>query len=225
MELEDITILLNNLKPQVIVSAIHGNFSAQIDAHHRMIAWIMKNPCKLIYISSSNVFDNFHNYPSYEYDKTFSDSIYGHLKIKIENALLRLPNKKHVIARLPMVFGASSPRVQEIKALHSFQQPIEVFPNVVMNVTNISKVTQQIHYIINQSRRGIFHLGSTDLTHHNDLIQDICKKLELKHPLFKQVYNSNNDRYLAVLPRDNMLPKNLQITVQEVIDTIDLSAN
>ncbi len=225
MELEDISILLDSLKPEVIITAIRGDFNAQVDAHLRIIAWIMKNPCKLIFISSSNVFDNFHNYPSYEYDKTFSESVYGRFKIKIENALLRLPTKKYVITRLPMVFGAGSPRIQEIKTLHKLQEPIEVFPNVVMNVTNISKLTQQLHYIINQNKKGVFHLGSTDLIHHNDLIIDICTKLELENPLFKQVYDSNDDRYLAVLPKDNILPKNYQITVQQVIDTLLLKSD
>jgi len=40
--------------------------------------------------------------------------------------------------------------------------------------------------------------------------------------MFKQVFDSNNDRYLAVLPKDNILPKNLQITTKEVIDSIVL---
>ena len=225
MELEDIGILLDRLKPEIIVTALRGNFNAQVDAHFRIINWITKHSAKVIFLSSSNVFDNFHNYPSYEYDKTFSESVYGRFKIKIENALLRLPTSKYAIARLPMVFGATSPRIQEIRALHDLQEAIEVFPNVVMNATNISKLTQQIHFMINQNKSGVFHLGSTDLIHHNDLIAEICKKLELDDPLIKQVYDSNDDRYLAVLPRDNMLPPNLQITIKEVIDTLLLSSN
>jgi len=222
MELEDISILLDNLKPTVIVSAIRGNFNAQLDAHRRIIQWLQKNRSKLIFLSSANVFDTFSNYPSYEYDKTLSDSVFGRLKIKIENALMRMPTHKYVIARIPMIFGASTPRVQELKTLHELQAPIEVFPNVIINATSISKLTQQLHYIINRSKKGIFHLGSTDLIYHLDLITEICDILGLEQPSFKQVFDSNNDRYLAVLPKDNMLPKNLQITTKQVIDSIVL---
>ncbi|MBQ4819250.1 sugar nucleotide-binding protein [Aquimarina sp. MMG016] len=220
MELEDISILLDNLKPTVIISAIRGNFNSQLDMHQRIIEWIKKHKSKLIFISSANVFDSFSNYPSYEYDKTLSESVFGRFKIKIENALMRLPTHKYVIARVPMVFGAGTPRIQELKTLHDLEAPIEIFPNVILNVTSISKLTQQMHYIINRGKKGIFHLGSTDLIYHFDLIKEIFDKLELNDPIFKQVYDSNNDRYLAVLPKDNMLPKNLQITTQEVIESV-----
>ncbi|MDH7445640.1 sugar nucleotide-binding protein [Aquimarina sp. 2201CG14-23] len=220
MELEDISILLDNLKPTIIVSAVRGNFNAQLDAHQRIIQWIQKHRCKLIFLSSANVFDTFSNYPSYEYDKTLSHSVFGRLKIKIENALMRLPTHKYVIARVPMIFGSSTPRVQELKTLCDLKAPIEVFPNVIINATSISKLTQQLHYIINRSKKGVFHLGSTDLIYHLDLITEICDMLQLEDPTFKQVFDSNNDRYLAVLPKDNLLPKNLQITTKQVIDSV-----
>lgn len=163
------------------------------------------------------MFDAFTNYPSYEYDKTLSISVYGKFKTKIENALLRLPNKKYVIARLPMVYGAGSPRVEELKILNDLNEPIEVFPNVVTNATSITRFTQQMHYIINRDLTGVFHLGSTDLIHHSELIEDICKQLKLKDPLFKSVFDSNDDRFLALLPKDNLLPQNLQISILDVV--------
>lgn len=220
MELEDISILLDNLKPSIIITALRGNFNSQLDAHQRIIQWIQQNKSRLIFISSANVFDSFSNYPSYEYDKTLSESVFGRFKIKIENALMRLPTNKYVIARVPMVFGATTPRIKEIKTLYDLKAPIEVFPNVIINVTSISKLTQQIHYIVNRNKKGIYHLGSTDLIYHLDLIKEICDTLELDEPIFKQVFDSNNDRYLAVLPRDNKLPKNLQTTTNEVVNSV-----
>ncbi|QED37062.1 sugar nucleotide-binding protein [Antarcticibacterium arcticum] len=214
---ENIEILLENLKPTVIISAIRGNFNSQVHTHFAIIDYILKNDCKLIFISSANVFDAFTNYPSYEYDKTLSQSVYGRFKIKIENALLRLPNHKYAILRLPMVFGANSPRIIEIKNKIEYGQALEVFPNVVVNATEIGKITQQVHYIINRKKQGVFHLGSNDLTHQHDLITDIAEILGFKNPLLKQVFDSNYDRFLAVLPKDNLLPKNLQVSIQDVI--------
>ena len=217
-ELNAIKVLLDTIKPSIIISSVRGNFNSQIQLHLDIINWILKKPCKLIFLSSSNVFDNFSNYPSYEYDKTFSESVYGRFKIKIENALLRIPNKKYALLRIPMIYGHGSVTIKEMKLHHRLKAPIEVFPNVIINATTISRVTQQIHYIINRNRKGIFHLGSTDLIHHNDLVTAICKELKLKNPIFKQVFDSNNDRYLAVLPKDNKLPNSSLFTIDQVIE-------
>ncbi|MDR5590156.1 sugar nucleotide-binding protein [Christiangramia sp. SM2212] len=218
METENIEILLENLRPDVIISSLRGGFEAQISTHFSIINHILKYNSKLIFISSANVFDAFTNFPSYEYDKTLSQSIYGRFKIKIENALLRLPNHNYNIVRLPMVFGKASPRVKQIKTILDLGEPLEVFPNVVINATEILKVTQQIHYIINRNKQGVFHLGSSDLTHQKDFIEELCEELGYENPLFKNVYDSNYDRFLAVLPKDNKLPANLQITVHQVIE-------
>lgn len=220
VERESISILLENLRPNIIISAFRGNFDAQVHAHMEIISYLLKNKnTKLVFLSSANVFDAFTNYPSYEYDKTLSQSVYGRFKIKIENALLRLPNNKYVIGRLPMVYGANSPRVLEIKRQIKENEHIEVFSNVVVNATSEGRLTQQIHYIINRNRQGVFHLGSNDLIHHNDLVLEICEKLGEKDPLLKNVYDSNFDRFLAVVPKDNLLPKNLQISIQEVVSS------
>lgn len=216
-ETETISLLLEELAPDLIISAIRGDFAAQTHIHFEIIAYLLKFQKKLIFISSANVFDVFTNYPSYEYDKTLSDSIYGRFKIKIENALLRLPNPLYNIVRLPMIYGHNSPRVKELKVLHDLKEPIEVFPNVVINANTHDKFAQQMHYIINRELEGVFHLGSKDLMHHKELVYDILKGLHLENPIFKNVYNSNEDRYIAVIPKANILPKNLQITIDEVI--------
>ena len=218
LETELPSTLLDEVDPDIIISATRGDFHAQLEAHIVLIDHVIRRKKKLMFLSSANVFDAFTNFPSYEYDKTFSYSKYGHFKIKIENALLRLPNELYSILRLPMIFGKNAPRLKEIKTLYDLKEPIEVFPNVVLNATSIQKFTQQVHYIINRELNGVFHLGSEDLIHHNELIDKFCHRLRYEDPHFKQVYNSNDDRLIAVIPRDNKLPENYQITIDEVVD-------
>ena len=222
VEQDDVIEIIEAIKPSVIISALRGDFNAQIIAHQHIAAYISLNKCKLLFFSSANVFDAYSKYPSYEYDKTLSNSVYGHFKIKIENMLLRLPKRKVVILRLPMIFGPQSPRIRDIKELMILKKPIEIFPNLIMNVTTDSKVTQQVHYIINRKKYGIFHLGSTDLVHHDEFIEDIAKKLQLVKPNYKYVYTTNNDRYLAVLPKENLLPKHLQIVSSEILEELEV---
>jgi dTDP-4-dehydrorhamnose reductase len=217
VEEDDVVEILEATKPTIIISALRGDFHAQITAHQHITEYLQTNDCKIIFLSSANAFDGYSKYPSYELDKTLSESIYGHFKIKIENMLLRLPKKKTVIIRLPMVLGAQSPRVKDIKHQIDEGKPVEIFPNIIMNVTTDSKVTQQIHYIINRNRTGIFHLGSVDLVHHDEFVKDIVHAVSTNNVVYKRVYTTNEDRYLAVLPKFNKLPKHLQITSIEVL--------
>lgn len=222
VEEDDVFEILEAVKPSIIISAMRGDFHSQTVAHHHITEYLVLNDCKIIFLSSANVFDSYSKYPSYEEDKTLSESIYGHFKIKIENMLLRLPKRQVSIIRLPMVFGAQSPRVKEIK-IHIYDRTaIEIFPNLIMNVTTDYKVTQQIHYMINRNKSGVFHLGSTDLVHHDEFIQELVERLTDKSVYYKHVYTTNEDRYLAVMPKLNQLPKHLQITSGEVLEELEV---
>jgi dTDP-4-dehydrorhamnose reductase len=221
VEEDDIFEILNVVKPSIIISCLRGDFHAQVIAHQHLSEYVISHDCKIIFLSSANVFDAYSKYPSYEEDKTLSDSIYGHFKIKIENMLLRLPKKKTVIIRLPMIFGTQSPRIKEIKQHIAEKTAIEVFPNLIMNVTTDFKMTQQIHYIINRDKHGVYHLGSSDLVHHDDFIMEIATLITSETVRFKQVYTTNEDRYLAVMPKLNKLPKHLQMSSTELLEELD----
>ena len=220
-EEDDIFEILNVVKPTLIISALRGDFSAQLTAHKHLFEYIsLKKNCKMVFLSSANVFDAYSKYPSYENDTTLSNSIYGHFKIRLEQLFLKLPAKKIAILRLPMVFGTQSPRVNELKLHLELDAPIELFPNLIMNVISDQKVTQQLHYIINRNKHGIFHVGSKDLVHHDDFIKDLVSKIGAKKPKFKLVYTTNDERYLAVLPKENKLPKHLQMYSLELLDNM-----
>jgi dTDP-4-dehydrorhamnose reductase len=147
--------------------------------------------------------------------------VYGHFKIKIENMLLRLPKKQVAVLRLPMVIGKHSPRIEEIKSHLLNKEPIEVFPNLIINVTSDTKVTQQIHYIINREKYGVYHLGSQDLIHHESFIDEILGILGAKNAIIKRVYTTNDDRYLAVLPKEHLLPKHLQLQSKDTLKELE----
>ena len=92
-----------------------------------------------------------------------------------------------------------------------------MFPSLIVSATTQSKVAQQIHYIINKDLNGIFHLSSEDVMHHDELFRDISEKISHKKPIFKNVFSRNDDHFLAILPKVNLLPKNYRITLEEVI--------
>ena len=129
-----------------------------------------------------------------------------------------MPPFSWAIARLPMVFGLNTPRVMEVKKAIEEQCPYEIFPNTVINLTTDYFFTQQLHYIINRNLWGIFHLGSSDLIHHDEFIYQLVDGLKIKtKPIYKHVYTSNHDRYIVALPRDNILAKHLRFSCDDVL--------
>ena len=91
-EEDDIFKILTAVKPTLIISALRGDFAAQLTAHKHLYEYIssQKN-CKMIFLSSANVFDAYSKFPSYENDTTLSNSIYGHFKIRPANASPNAP--------------------------------------------------------------------------------------------------------------------------------------
>ena len=215
--------IIKEVKPKLIISALRGPFEGLIETHKMLIGLIKRSDCRLVFLSSANVFDAFEHFPSYEYDKTLSESIYGRFKIGIEKDLMRLPTSKYVLARLPMVFGNQCPRMDELDLSVRKDQAIEVFPNTIINVNNDVKLSQQIHFIINQKLTGIFHLGSIDLINHYEFIKNLTARRYLKKPVFKQVYTTNQMQYLAVLTKENKLPLNLNFSYTEVLEDLTMS--
>ena len=142
VEEDDIYEILEVTKPSVVISALRGDFYYQTIAHQHLCEYAKLNKTKVVFLSSANAFDGYSKFPSYEIDKTLSQSIYGHFKIKIENMLLRLPPKQTAIIRLPMVFGNNSPRILELKQHIQEKTGVEIFPNLVMNVALDTKLTQ-----------------------------------------------------------------------------------
>lgn len=217
-------LLLNKIRPTVIISAIKGDYQNQFKAHKEITDYALLNRnCSILFLSSSAVFDAKPLYPSYEKDLPSSQTEFGRFKISIEKMLLEHIPEQTAILRLPIVLGINSPTIFHLRQCIRHHATFDLFPNLVITATTINKVTQQIHYIINHSLNGVFHLSSTDMVHHDDLFREITEKISNKMPIFKSVFSSNEDRYSAILPKHNRLAKTHQITISEVIEESSLN--
>tara|TARA_B110000003_G_C16631486_1_gene526822 strand:+ start:547 stop:1401 length:855 start_codon:yes stop_codon:yes gene_type:complete len=221
--IDTIEKIVQKIKPTHIISALRGNFKAQYHAHKQVCKYISSDPgCRLLYLSSVNVFDGLSSLPSYEETRPTAVSEYGKFKVSLEKLLFEKIKNQVSILRLPMVLGAYSPRILQVRQAIKHQAVFDVYPNLIISVTTANTIAQQIHYIINKELTGIFHLASNDLVHHQDLFIEICEKISNKKPIFKSIYNSNDDQYLAILPKYNILPANYQTTVAQVIENSTL---
>ncbi len=222
-EEDSLFLLLNEIQPTVIISVMNGNFKSQLVSHKDIVNYaLLNNKTSVLYVSSAEVFDGKSEFPSYEEDKPLATSDYGKFKISIEKLLLeQIPNQTTIL-RLPLVLGINSPVMLHLRQTIKHQAAFEVFPKLIISVTTASKIAQQVHYIINKNLKGIYHLASTDMVHHEDLFREILAKISSKKPIFKSVFSSNYDQYFSILPKKNILPKPHQITVAEVIEETTL---
>ncbi|WP_339611948.1 sugar nucleotide-binding protein [uncultured Planktosalinus sp.] len=181
--------------------------------------------CRLFYISTVKVFDGIRNFPALENDKAFAVSKSGKLALTVEKLLKQLPPQQCTIVRLPLVLGVNAPEITKLKYAIATQDVFEIYPDLVVNVTTDTRISQQLHYLVNQSKYGIFHSGSTDLIHHSDLFEEISEKLGSIRPLFKRVYESNADRFEAVLPKKSYSLEEHKYSVLDVINEVTLNQN
>ena len=105
-----------------------------------------------------------------------------------------------------MIFDFNSPRIVELKKNLSEKDPIEIFPNLIVNINSAKFFARQIHYIVSRNLSGIIHHGSKDLLLHNDLISSVLKKLNYGRPIYKYVYTTNDNRYLALFSKKSRKP-------------------
>jgi dTDP-4-dehydrorhamnose reductase len=219
VEKDNINDTLKKVNPNYIISSLRGPFKDQLRVHQELLNYTLSSvDCKIIYLSTVNVFDGKGKFPSYENDSLLADSQYGKYKVMQEKAIYKLPNSKFAILRLPLVLGVNSPRIIQLKEASKNKTDFEVYPNLIISITTANKIAQQVHYIINKNLNGIFHLSSNDMIHHLELFEELSKKLELNHFVFKNIYTSNKDKYLAILAKHNKLPKNYQINISEIIE-------
>lgn len=216
--------LLSQIRPTIIISAIKSDSGQQLEAHRQIVDYALLDPSRtVLFISSAEVFNAKKHRPFYEDDPVLSESDSGKSKIHIEKLLREKLPLQTTIVRLPMVLGINSPVIFHLRQCIRHRASFEVFPNLVITATTINKVCQQIHYIINQSLCGIFHLASNELIHHDELFMEITSRIGEKTPIFKSVFRSNEDSYKAILAKKNQIPRQYQITVSEVIEESSLS--
>tara|TARA_B100001057_G_scaffold499811_1_gene611920 strand:- start:4768 stop:5589 length:822 start_codon:yes stop_codon:yes gene_type:complete len=221
LSISSLVSILKFTQPKLIINSLRGEPNKLINIQNLLVDYCINNNCRLMHISGANVFDAFHNYPSYEYDKTLSESKYGKLQIKMENAMIKLRYSKKVIIRTAIVFGRKSKRIMDIDYLIENKIPLEVFPNLIINFSSLNRLTQQIHFIINQMLSGIFHLGTNNLITHSELIEKIAYSRFMTKVVYKRIYTSNEIRYLALLSKKNKLPKHLNYSIDDAIKDLE----
>ncbi|HWT27428.1 MAG TPA: sugar nucleotide-binding protein, partial [Mobilitalea sp.] len=107
--------LLEQINPDIVISCLRGEFNKQLELHRKLaLVLSVKENSRLLFCSTANVFDALTDRPHYEADELRSDSDYGQYKIECEKQIKGILKDRAIILRLPMLWGKSSRRYNEL---------------------------------------------------------------------------------------------------------------
>lgn len=214
---DNINNKLNTLKPHIIISCLRGDFNKQLIVHIKIAEYLKENGGNLYFFSTTNVFDNDLSKPHNEDDLPNSQTDYGQYKIECEKKIAEILNDNACILRIPQVWGKSSSRMKELLNLLHNNKSVVVYPKLFHNTNTDVMIARQLHYIINNNLKGIFHLAPEDVVNNKDFYNELITGLGFKNARAEE--NLEEEGYFALLSkRSNEFPKQLRLTNKTVID-------
>lgn len=214
---QSIVPLLESLCPDVVVSCLRGAFPCQLEAHRLMADFLRRHSGKLIFLSTANVFDGDLSRPHYEGDTLCSDSPYGQFKIACEQLLQERLGESCIILRPPEIWGWDCPRLRAlVKSTHD-GNPLQTYENLSVNYTTDTQLAQWTSFILEHDLRGVFHVGTKDISDYTVFLNRLTDRLGLPHPVYA-VEPNKNTAYQAVLPDRGEIPEELQLSVRDVLN-------
>lgn len=209
--------IIKKTNPQIVISCMRGEFTQQLNAHRTIANYCSENAdSKFIYMSTANVFDKLDRQPHYEDDITLSDSDYGNFKIKCEEQLRYILDKKLVIIRVPFIWSKKSLRYQKLIEAARRGDEIQAWSNLFTNHTTDEQIASYVKYIIENDQNGIVHIGTSETCNYLEFLKVLLQALQLPEPIFS-IENIPYKSYLAVLSSRKDVPEKLQLTNSEVI--------
>lgn len=193
-EIDKMIDFIEKNEPNIIISCLRGDFNVQFEAHLKIIEKIKATSTRFIFCSTTNVFDGDVARHHSENDLPIAESDYGQFKINCENLIKDELKEKGIILRLPMVWGKTSPRLNELKDKIKNVQDIEAFGNIYLNHALDKKIAKQTRQIIESTLYGTFHLATDDIESQYSFISKLVQKLS-NEGIVKKLNLQDVDQY------------------------------
>lgn len=210
--------ILETIQPKLVISCLRGDFDKQLKGHKEAAEYLNKTGGKLYFCSTANVFDNDTTKPHYEYDNTDAESDYGKFKIKCEEELKEILGDNLITLRLPMIWGKDSPRLNELLSKIKANKEVEVYSNLYLNNNTDVMLAKQIHYIMENNLRGVFHLATNDIMTQYKFTSKLIKRLGYENVKIKEITLPSEKYYFAIALKRKELPDELKISNEDIIN-------
>lgn len=222
-EPQSIVPLLEQVRPDAVVSCLRGDFALQLEAHALLADVLRRENGTLVYLSTANVFDGDLSRPHYEGDAVCSDSTYGQFKIACEGLLRDRLGQDCVILRPPEIWGRSCPRLDSLLERTRAGTPIQTYENLSVNYTTDIQIARWTAFVLAHGLRGVFHVGTVDTSDYTAFLDRLAEGLGLPRPVY-HVGRNDTPAYQAVLPGRNEIPEELQLSVGAVLSFLSEGA-
>lgn len=213
---DNIELLLDRIKPDVIINCLRGDFMLQKRALNKMLAYLKQTHRKLIFLSTANVFDGALESVHFENDTPKANSDYGKFKIECETRIKEELPENGIIIRIPEIYGIECPRVQRLREVCDNNSEIRIPSNFSVNVTLDTQIATWISYILHNNLTGIFHIGTREVCDYYEFQRKLVHALGLDLPQY-QVETEPQELFQAVVPGRAEIPEELQLSVEDVI--------
>lgn len=216
-DLDGINSILNNIKPQSVVSCLRGDYNKQLILHTEIASYLKESGGRLYFFSTTNIFDNDFSRPHNEDDLPNSQTNYGQYKIECENKMIEILHDNACILRLPQVWGKNSPRIRKLLNSLNSNKEIIVYPKLFHNTNTDVMIARQLCHIIDNNLKGIFHLVSEDVVNHKDFYYELITRLGFNNAKLEE--NFEEEGFFALVSkRNDEFPKHLRLTNKSVIN-------
>ncbi|MCY9695091.1 sugar nucleotide-binding protein [Paenibacillus alginolyticus] len=222
-ELDLLDKFLSQVNPDFVVMALRGDFVKQLKFHVKTAEFLRNTGGRMIFCSTSNVFDASIDSPHYEEDPPSAASDYGQFKAECERELAEILFEKLTIVRIPALFGHDTPRTNELRQQLQDGESIKIYTNLYSTRNTDQLLSMQLTYLMEQGLSGIYHLGTTDIMNHSEFTKKLLTRWgytdvayeELMQDTFSSIIPEKYDNSLLT---NNPLPKKLQINHEQLIE-------
>lgn len=121
-----------------------------------------------------------------------------------------------VILRPPEIWGPDCPRLRTLIQRIRAGSPLQTYENLSVNYAVDAQIAQWIAFILSHGLRGVFHVGTGDISDYTLFLERLAEGLSLPRPGL-DVERNDIPRYQAVLPGRQEIPARLQISVDDVL--------
>lgn len=227
--------MLRDIKPDLIISSLTGDFLQQLKAHTRITEYLGRSLGRAIFLSSANVFDGSPNVAHTERETPYPISQYGKYKYTCEQLLESCLGDRCLIVRLPRTLSKEG----ALKEIQQLEDGHPVISNLIKSYNSADNAAKAIRFCIEANKHGVIHLTSTDsisdvnhmrllLSHFNKNAQYRTERFTLKSYCAALGCDDTNlircadidELNLSLKSVDIDLPKSVSLSCKAVIDSL-----
>jgi len=161
--LEALQSFLEEVKPDYTILSLHGDYADQMVFHERVADYLNVHGGRMIFCSTTNVYDACFDAPVTEQDPPAAATDYGQYKLACEQAMRTTLAEALTIVRIPAIYGVSSPRIKGLLEKIHNREPIIIYNNLLRTINTDTMLAKQIRWLMDEKRSGAFHLATEDI--------------------------------------------------------------